>query len=55
MLSEKQLEIMRKNGRIHKKIFDRIKEVIAPGVSAKEIDDLSVKMCKDAGVLSAFT
>jgi len=46
---------MRKNWRIHKKIFDTIKAKLAPGISAKEIDDLALKMCRDAWVLSAFT
>lgn len=55
MLSNKELEIMRKNGRIHKKIFDAIRKMLAPGVCAKEVDDLAVKMCRDAWVLSAFT
>lgn len=55
MLSKKELEIMRKNGRIHQKIFTAIKKKIAPGVKAKDIDELALKMCKDAGVLSAFT
>lgn len=55
MLSEKELEIMRKNGRIHKKIFDAIRDMLAPGVTAKQVDDLAAKMCRDAWVLSAFT
>lgn len=55
MLSEKQLEIMRKNGRIHKKIFDAIKKMLAPWVCAKDVDDLALKMCRDVWVLSAFT
>ena len=55
MLSKKELEIMRKNGRIHKKVFDKIKKELVPGVTAKYIDDLALKICRDAGVLSAFT
>jgi len=55
MLREKELEIMRKNGRIHKKIFDAIREMLAPWVCAKSVDDLALKMCRDAWVLSAFT
>jgi methionine aminopeptidase len=30
MLSEKELQIMKKNGKIHTKIFDAIKEMLAP-------------------------
>lgn len=55
MLSPKELEIMRKNGRIHKKIFDTIRKKLLPWVWAKEIDDIAVKMAADAGVVSAFT
>lgn len=55
MLKEKELEIMRKNGRIHKKVFDAIKPLLVHGASAKEIDDTALKMCRDAWVLSAFT
>lgn len=55
MLSKKELEIMRKNGRIHKKIFDKIKQELVPGVSAKYIDSIAVNMCRDAWVVSAFT
>jgi len=46
---------MRKNGKIHKKIFDAIKEMLAPWVYAKDVDNLATKMCSDAGVVSAFT
>lgn len=46
---------MRKNGRIHKKIFDVIRKKLLAWVSAKEIDDIAVKMAADAWVVSAFT
>ena len=55
MLSEKELQIMRKNGKIHKSIFGAIKKMLAPWVWAKQVDDLAAKMCADAWVLSAFT
>lgn len=55
MLSEKELEIMRKNGRIHTNIFDAIKEMLAPWVCAQDVDKLALKMCRDAWVVSAFT
>jgi methionyl aminopeptidase len=55
MLSEKELNVMRDNGRVHKKVFEKIREIAFVGTSAKDIDDLALKMCKDAGVLSAFT
>lgn len=55
MLSKKELEIMRKNGKIHNNIFTAIKQMLAPWVCAKEVDDLALKMCNQAWVLSAFT
>jgi len=55
MLSEKELNVMRDNGKIHKKIFEEIKKIALVGTSAKDIDDLALKICKEAGVLSAFT
>jgi len=55
MLTDKELAVMRKNGRIHKKIFDTIRDKLVHWVSAKYIDDLAACMCRDAWVLSAFT
>jgi len=55
MLSEKELNIMRKNGLVHKQVFDAVKKMLVPGVSAKQVDDLALKICKQEWVLSAFT
>lgn len=55
MLTQKELEIMRSNGKIHATVFQRIKETAKVGTTAKEIDDLALQICRDAGVLSAFT
>lgn len=55
MLTPTELEILRKNWRIHQKIFDAIKDMLAPWVCAKSVDDLAVKMLADAWALSAFT
>lgn len=55
MLSEKELNIMRENGHVHKEVFDEVKQILVPGVSAKQLDDLALKICKKYGVLSAFT
>ena len=46
---------MRKNGRVHKKVFDAVKKMLVAGVSAKQLDDMALEMCKEAWVLSAFT
>ncbi len=55
MLTEKELTIMRANAKVHKTIFKKIREIAKPWVSAKEIDDMALKVCRDAWVLSAFT
>jgi methionyl aminopeptidase len=54
MLSEKELNTLRKNAKVHKAIFDAIKKTVKPGTTAREIDDLAGKMCYDSGVLPAF-
>jgi methionyl aminopeptidase len=55
MLSQKELEIMRKNGLVHKQVFDAVKPLLIPGNRAKQLDDLALEICKKADVLSAFT
>jgi len=54
MLSDKELHTLRKNAKVHKAIFDTIKEITKPGTTAVEIDKLAGKMCRDAGVIPAF-
>jgi methionyl aminopeptidase len=55
MLSKKELEIMRKNGAVHQQVFEAVRPIVIPGNRAKQVDDLALKICKEAGVLSAFT
>lgn len=55
MLSQFELEILRKNGQIHKKIFEEIRPQLIAGNNAKQIDSLALKLCRSYGVLSAFT
>ncbi|NDK09844.1 type I methionyl aminopeptidase [Candidatus Gracilibacteria bacterium] len=55
MLSEKELQIMRENAKVHKRVFDKIKQVTVAGTKAADIDKLALEICKSAGVLSAFT
>ena len=54
MLSEKELDIMRKNAKVHKKVFEAIKETVKPWVTAKQIDKLAGKICEDHWVLAGF-
>lgn len=55
VLSPKELEIIRKCGRVHQKIFEKIRKELKPGVYARDIDAIAVKMAADAGYTSAFT
>lgn len=55
MLSEKELQIMRENAKVHKRVFDKIKEVTVAGTKAADIDKLALEICQSAWVLSAFT
>ncbi|MCH8518491.1 type I methionyl aminopeptidase [Candidatus Gracilibacteria bacterium] len=55
MLNEKELQILRENGKIHTDIFQAIKQFIQIGTRASEVDALALKMCQEYGVLSAFT
>ena len=39
--SKKELEIMRENGRVIAEIFEKVKAVIAPGISTYDIDQIA--------------
>lgn len=54
MFSIKELDALRKNAKVHKAIFDAIRKLTKPGVTAKELDALAGKMCRDSGVIPAF-
>jgi methionyl aminopeptidase len=54
MLTEKELEILRSNAKVHKLVFDSIKEVVKVGTTAKEINELSLRICQEHNVLPAF-
>lgn len=53
-LNPKELAQMRKNAKIHKKVFEKIVEVVKPWMSAAEIDALAWKITRDAGYIPAF-
>jgi hypothetical protein len=40
MLKQNEIEIMKQNAVVHKKIFDEIKKVLKDGTTAKEINKL---------------
>lgn len=54
MLNEKELNILRENAKIHKKIFDEIKNILKEGTTAKEVDELCGKIAKENNVLCWF-
>jgi methionine aminopeptidase len=54
MLTEKELEILRSNAKVHKIVFDTIKEIVKIGTTAREINELCLKICGEHGVIPAF-
>ncbi len=46
MLTKREIEIMRSNAKIHKKVFDTIKETVKAWVTAEEIN----KICSDIAI-----
>jgi methionine aminopeptidase len=54
MLSNREVEIMRNNAKIHKKVFEAIKETIKAGTTAKEINKLCGDIAKKHNVLCGF-
>ena len=54
MLNEKEIEQLRKNALVHKKIFNAIKNTIKPWTTAIEIDKLCWRIAKEHGVLCWF-
>ena len=54
MLSKKEIQIMKSNAKIHKKVFEKIKETAKQWVSTNEINDLCGKIAKKHNVLCGF-
>lgn len=54
MLTKQELEKMRENAKIHKKIFEEIKKILVQWTSAYEIDKLCSKNAKKYWVFCAF-
>lgn len=54
MLKKQEIEIMRQNAKVHKKVFDEIKKIIAPWIRANKIDELCSEIAKNHWVLCAF-
>jgi len=54
MLNEKEIEQLRKNAIVHKKVFDAIKNKLKHGTTAVEINDLAWRIAKEHGVICWF-
>ncbi|MDD4151748.1 MAG: type I methionyl aminopeptidase [Candidatus Gracilibacteria bacterium] len=52
--TQRELDRMRKNAQIHKIVFEEIKKIALPGVSAWEIDQLCLNICNRHNVLPGF-
>lgn len=53
-LDARELNQMRENAKVHKKVLDTIISVVKPWTTAVEMDELAGKITKDAGYLCAF-
>jgi methionyl aminopeptidase len=49
-----QIERMRRAGRIVRSVLDRLGEMIAPGVTTKELDAEAERMCRECGAECLF-
>jgi methionyl aminopeptidase len=52
--SDREIEMMRKAGRIVSLILDETSKLIAPGVSTSDLDQFADKKCREYGVKPAF-
>ena len=54
MLTKQEVEIMRRNAKIHKKVFEKIKEVCKEWTTWKEINNICGEIAKKHWVLCGF-
>lgn len=54
MLNQKEIEQLRKNAQIHKKVFEEIKKVVKPWITASYIDELAWEICLENWFLAGF-
>ncbi|MDP5039239.1 MAG: type I methionyl aminopeptidase [Candidatus Gracilibacteria bacterium] len=52
--TEKELEVMRENAKIHKEVFEEIKKMVKPGVTGYDVDKLCGEIAKKYDVLCGF-
>ncbi len=49
ILTDEELELMRKAGKLTAAVLKAVKEAIKPGISTKDIDDIAMKVITEAG------
>lgn len=54
MLTKEEINIMRRNAKIHKKVFEKIKEIVKEWTTAVEIDKLAWDIAREHNVLCWF-
>lgn len=54
MLTKQEVQIMRNNAKIHKKIFDKIKEMVKPWTTSIEVNNMCGEIAKKHNVLCGF-
>ncbi|NLN48528.1 MAG: type I methionyl aminopeptidase [Clostridiales bacterium] len=52
--SDRELELMRAAGRIVAETFEKLKEVIKPGITTKELDHIAERFIRDSKGIPAF-
>jgi methionyl aminopeptidase len=52
--SAAEIEKMRRSGRIVRQVLDKLREIVAPGVSTMDLERAADKMLRDAGAKAAF-
>ena len=51
--SEHELQLMREAGKVCAEIFKALEDLIKPGITTKDIDDLVEKICNERGMRAA--
>ncbi|MEG0452865.1 MAG: type I methionyl aminopeptidase [Coprobacillus sp.] len=51
---QREIELMREAGRIVALVHDKLKDIIVPGITTKEIDEICEKIIRDEGATPSF-
>jgi len=54
MLTKREIEQMKKNAKIHQKVFDKIFEMVKPGTTSNEVNDMCGEVAKKHWVFCWF-